>query len=280
MNNTPAKSLDLQLEHLALEASVSFNMAGGLKSIIPGLLDQISTVSSVINNFLASDKQTESKINLTADQKLAVQKLKAVSLLNYGDIGVMTPENFKGNLHQYVVALLTLSPKVYGSINELLGEYNGILSSFITNREDKTTLKTHEAFFRRIQRARIERENAIKHFFPKVTGKSRLPMKEVLSRVAEFETLLVDINKLSHTQQNQNLGQVSNMVQQSTDLLNIIHKSIKEDTKMVVGPEATMNISKGAFEVAKEVEHLATYHYQVSVAIAVVKAFCTTIIEN
>lgn len=261
---TTTLSLESQISQLALEANYLSNLSQGLKKILPSLVQKVKESLGMVSSTAPSDTVNgSSNFNLMSKQKEALQKMKALDFLVFAEVLVQVPENFKGNLHDYVVLLNNLSPKVYQEVNNLLGEYNVILSSFINNREVQTGLKTHEALFRRIQGARSEREKMMRKFFPKVDGKSRQPLKTIMHRGAELETVFKEVNKLKGTHQKQNLVQLQSMVQQSTDMLGIILKNIQDNPSTVVGPEATLDVAQGAYEVAKEIEHVAAFHYQV-----------------
>lgn len=274
-------SIERQLDQLALESGFLSNLSQGLRKIIPSLLDKLQGSVSMLSGVMSEDKTaTVGTSQLTPRQKETLLKVKALDFLVFAEVPIQVPENFKGNFHSYLQALNGLSPKVYGGVSTLLGEYNAILSSFVNNREVQTGLKTHEALFRGVQGARDHREKIIRHYFPKTTGKSRLPLKEVLAKAGEFESTFRESNKLQGDHVRQNLTQINSMVQQATDLLKIVLKQVEENQNGKVSPEATMDISRGAYEVAKEVEHLASFHYQVMVALTTSDLLCSVVLDN
>ena len=261
-------AVEQQLEHLALEAGFLSNLSQGLRKIIPSLLEKLQGSVTMLAGVVAEDSAaTIGNTQLTAKQKETLAKLKALDFLVFAETPVQVPENFKGNLHSYLVTLNNLSPKVYSGVNALLGEYNVILSTFINNKEIQTSLKTHQALFRGVQGAREQREKMIHHYFPKTTGVSRLPLKQVLSKAGEVEHTFKESNKLRGDSSKRNLTQLNDMVQQATDMLKVVLKQIEDNPNNKIGPEATMDISRGAYEIAKEIEHVAGFHYQVMVAI-------------
>lgn len=279
VDTTRHLAVEQQLEHLSLESGFLSNLSQGLRKIIPSLLEALQGSVSLLAGVVAEDTpQTTNTSQLTARQKETLSKLKALDFLVFAETPVQVPENFKGNLHSYLVTLNGLSPKVYSGVNALLGEYNVILSTFVNNKEVHTGLKTHQALFRGVQGAREHREKVIQHYFPKTTGVSRLPLKQVLTKAGEFESTFKEVNKLSTDHSRQNLTQLNAMVAQATDMLKIVLKQIEDHPNDKIGPEATMDISKGAYEIAKEIEHLAGFHYQVMVAIKTVDQLSTTIL--
>lgn len=282
VDTTPTLSLESQMNQLALEAGFLTNLSQGLKKIIPSLLEKIRGATDMVDHAAEADtaSQPVSNANLTPRQKEAIQKVRALDFLVFAQMPVQVPENFKGKIHDYIVTLNSLSPKVYSGVITLLGEYNAILSSFINNSEMQTGLKTHQALFRGIQGTRAQREKLIKHFFPKIDGKSKQPLKEIVARSSDLPSLFQDTNKLRTDHKKQNLQQINAAVQQSVDMLGIILKNLQEHKDSKVGPEATMDVASGAYEVAKEVEHLAAFHYQVITALASVEAISSLILDN
>lgn len=275
-------AVEQQLEQLALESGFLSNLSQGLKKIIPSLLDKLHDAVGMLAGATSevAPPTTSTIANLTSIQKQALQKMKALDFLVFAETPVQVPENFYGDLHSYLQTLNGMASKVYSGVIALLGEYNVILSSFINNREVQTGLKTHEALFRGVQGAREQREKVIHHFFPKATGKSRLPLRMIMKRGAELEPTFREANKLRGEHGKQNLAQVNAMVQQSVDLLKIVLSQLQNSPNNNVSPEATMDVSKGAYQIAKEVEHLAAFHFQLVTALKSVDDLCTTIMDK
>lgn len=271
-------SLEAHIERLSLEFQVLNNLTDNLKKILPDFTDKLEFFLPTISGFL--NTSSADTVKLSSKHKATVAKAKQCSFLNYGNMMVTVPENFNGNLPAYLNTLLELTPDTYGKIHQLLGDYNGILSSFITNKEDKTAIKTHTDFFLKIQVARTNRESKLKHFFPTVNGRSKVRLKDVISRMADVDDLFIASTKLTTVQNKQNLQQVDTELRGSIDLLKIIIGNINNKQTTSISPEAAMNISKGAYEVAKEVEHLSVFYYKVIIALKAVDSLADGILAN
>lgn len=271
-------ALESNLQRMSLEFQFGDNFVNSLREVIPGLTAKIDLAKTTVSEFFNAGQQYEE--TLSKKQRKVVDKLKELDFLNFGELLITVPENFKGSLTDYVELLVAVAPKTYAEINALLGEYNAILSSFVTNKTDKTALRTHEALFRGIQRSRADREKALNLFFPRVTGKSKQRIKDVVQRFADVETLFKVSSKLTAIQTTQNLNLIQASVQQSVDLLNLILTSIESKETVVIGPEAAQNISAGAYEVAKEVEHLSVLYFNIMTALAAVDSLANVVIEK
>lgn len=263
-DTAPTISLESQYARLALEASVLDNVIETFRTIIPSLTSKISNIQ---NAFKADDEVTIQFKTIKSNYAVLKSKVQHATYTDYNRTLVSVPEGFKGDLLEYVTSLTDMANEIFQEANKTLGEYNFALSAFITNKESKISLKDHSDLFLGIQRRREELTDRINKFFPDGSNLPRAYMVDTLKRFSDLEPLIKTTEKLNDERKKQNLKELSNLVDKSTDLLNIIVKNSEDESIQVISGNAAMNISKGAYELGKFVEFVAFYRFRVTQAV-------------
>lgn len=262
-------SLESQMQRLALEAGVLDNVIDTFRNVIPNLANKINNVKDTFT----TDDDTTAELRIIKTNYGALKpKLQHASYVNYNKTLVSVPEGFKGDLLEYVISLTEMANEIFQEANKTLGEYNFALSSFITNKESKISLKDHTDLFHGIQRRRVALTGRISVYFPDNNVLSKAYLKDTLKRFADLEVLVKAADSLNNDRKKQNLKELTQLVAKSTDLLDIIVKNTETEGTSQVSGNAAMNISQGAYELGKFVEFVAVYRFRVVQAISSVKA--------
>jgi hypothetical protein len=257
------------MQRLALEAGVLDNVIDTFRNIIPSLASKINNVRETFT----TDDDTTAELKIIKTNYGALKpKLQHASYVNYNKTLVSVPEGFKGDLLEYVISLTDMANEIFQEANKTLGEYNFALSSFITNKESKISLKDHTDLFLGIQRRRVELTGRISNYFPDDSNLSKSYLKDTLKRFADLEVLVKATESLNNERKKQNLKELSELVAKSTDLLSIIVKNTETEGTSQVSGNAAMNISKGAYELGKFVEFVAVYRFRVIQAVSSVNS--------
>lgn len=271
-------SLESQMQHLALEASVVSNVIETFKSIIPNLAD------SIYNQYKSFSQNDDNVRVIVEDAKLTFGKLKLklphASFVSQSKLLVSVPEGFVGNLLAYSLTLSNMSNAVFSEANKTLGEYNFALSAFISNKESKISLKDHTDIFVRTRTRREELTSNITTFFPKDSDLSKAYLGDVIHRFGDLETLLHSVERLNNQRKEHNLAAVSESVKKSLDLLNIIINDSKNNGIAQVSGAAAQNISQGAYEIGKYVEFITVYRYRVEQLVSTIEKLMKSLEEN
>jgi hypothetical protein len=264
-SDAPVVSLESQLQRLALEATAIANVIDTFKSIVPALSERLHSVySSLKSQDDLSKEVTQAKISL----RQVKPKFAHANYLSYSKTLVSVPEGFKGNLLDYVHMLAEMAPEVFAEANKTLGSYNFALAAFITNKEDKTSLQDHTHVFKQVAERREALNVQFGVFFPKATSLSKAYLGEAISRFADVDVMVQEIEKLNTQRKNQNIKEISESVKKCVDLLDIIVQDTQHNGIAKVSGAAAMSISEGAYEIGKYVEFIAIYRYRVEQAIA------------
>lgn len=256
-------SIESHLERLALEANVLANTIDTFKNLLPSLAAKISDISGTFSH---SEISAQSK-NINACYSELKKKIDYVKFTEYDKTLVSVPEGFKGNLLDYIKLINKLSPEIYSEVNSILTEYSFLLSSFITNKDSKLSNKDSTAFFSKMQTHRESILKEISKFFPSDSALSKVYLTGIIGRFADLVPLVEETNKLDKKHVAQNIEDISKGVHKAVDLLNIVIKDIENGNVSNVSGGASLNISKGAYEVAKYVEFVSIFRFKTEQAI-------------
>jgi hypothetical protein len=272
-NKNTSISLESQLELIALESLSIVNLIDRFKNVLPNLTEAIREVTKHLTPTAESNllKTTQSEYNHLN------KKIPHVTFADYERLVVSKPEGFNGVLIEYIIFLNILSTTVYKEMNDVLSQYNFILSSFITNKDDKLSLKDHTSFFKEVSKKRVIHSESLTKFFDPTSTNSVTYLGMMIRRFNDIGPLLSETTKLDKLYQSQNIKQLSSDVSKTVSLLDIIIKNIEEKGITNVSGNASMNISNGAYEIAKYVEFIAVLRFKTEQAIYCIEKLVTSI---
>lgn len=269
-------SLEDNLSRLAMESEYASNLISMFRNTIPNFINAITSNNSLIKGFIGSNDAIE--LRLSDNQKKAIDASSRLDWLSFGERIITVPENFEGTLIKYIALLDKVTKELYTLNHTITGEYNVILSAFLTNKENKISLKDHTEFFKRIERTRNGITKELGSFI-KVGKINKVKLRTVVQRAADLEELIKVSVALNKVHNKEALINVHNSVNASTDLLDNILKQSESGDINNISPAAAMNISKGAYEVAKFVELFGIVYYDVTVLLTIVDSIVNAIIE-
>lgn len=273
-SDAPKVSLESQLERLALEASAIANVIDTFKSVVPSLAEKLRAAYA---SFSSDDDLTKEIKQSKSVYSKVKPKFAHASYMSYTKTLVSVPEGFKGNLLDYVQMLSGMAQEIFLEANKTLGSYNFALAAFVTNKESKTSLQDHSHLFHQVTKRREELTKRFEVFFPESSSQSKAYLGEVISRFADVDVLMSEIEKLNHQRKNQNVKEIAESVKKSVDLLDIIIQDTQNNGIAKVSGAAAMNISEGAYQIGKYVEFISLYRYRVEQALASVGKLVETL---
>lgn len=278
MNQDSCVSLESHLERISLESEFLVNMLETFKTAIPSFVSKLRDANAHL--FETAKAQDTLDIELSKKEKKALEYSKHLDFVGFGDRLISVPENFKGDYIKYAALLNTIATIAYQTQNTILAEYNQILSAFITNKEDKISLKDHTAFFNRIKAERESYTEKLGDFLNKKSGVSKMRFRDVISRMADLETLIHHASRLGSQHSRAKLHDINSSVNHSVDLLDLVVNGVQDGTIKNISPNATMNISRGAYEVAKYVEFVGLIYFDITVFLNSVNSMLDSILDT
>lgn len=277
MNQDSCVSLESHLERISLESEFLVNMLETFKTVIPSFVSKLRDANTHLAD--TSKAQDTLDIELSKKEKKALEYSKHLDFVGFGDRLISVPENFKGDYIKYAMLLNNVATVAYQTQNTILAEYNQILSAFITNKEDKISLKDHTTFFNRIKAEREAYGEKLGVFLNKKTGVSKMRFRDVISRMADLEPLIHQASQLGSQHSRAKLQDINHSVDHCVDLLDLVVTGVQDGTIKNISPNATMNISRGAYEVAKYVEFVGLVYFDITVFLNSVNSMLDSIIN-
>ena len=258
------------ISKLSLESEFTANVIDTFRNLIPSLTfkikEYVKSFDSVSTLFVSESSRA---VECEKIFKSEYEKVQHLNYSIYKKTLVSTPEGFKGSFLEYLTVLNKIIPEFFNSSNELLSEYNLILSSFITNKDNTTLYKNGTKL----------RESVISdldQFFVK-NDSSKKYLGDVLYRFSDLDDLIAQMKKLEQFYKKQSLGNIKEQIRKSTDLLEIIIKNTTEDNASAVSGAAAKNIAEGAYEIGKLVETISIMHFKMDQTLNSVRNLFDTI---
>lgn len=264
-------SVEQQLDRIAFESNFASNLIELFKTTLPSVVQKIH--EAVSSSFIA--KEPDAAVNfgrqLKGDYKSLSKKLETSNFINFKDMLIQVPEGFKGNFTEY----LDFQDKVFNQViangNELLSEYSVILAAFITNKENKLSLKDHTGFYKKIQAQRVELAKGFDKFFNVNSDSPLQRLNQIIGRFEDVEDIVDKTIKLETNTKQSNLNEIQSSVKKISGYLDILIAQVRDNSVSNVSGSAARNIAEGAFEVAKFVEFISLFHFRTEQSVQTTK---------
>lgn len=244
------------LNRLALESSLYVNVADFFKESLPSVGERLK---ALVSKFSFTDivPQVYSWIPSFAPQ---VRNKLENEYLIYRDVLVQVPEGFKGEFLPYIEELISVASELNEHTNKLLSEYRFVLSSIITNKEQRTSLKDLSENYERTATAREQLSKRLAAYFSNDTvGRARLIT--VLPRFADAQELLRKSKDLSKFVDQKSLKEMQRSIREITEILELLEKQLKKEEITNISPAVVKNIAIGAHELAQYIDAVVAFHY-------------------
>lgn len=268
-------ALERYLDTIALEAQFLSNMLEIFKKVIPSFSDKLKRSHQVISGIMDDSKKLNDDLSLLSKkERQIIEVTRELDFLVYGEKLTLVPENFTGHFPTYLKVLTDVSEKSSVFVSKVVSDYTAMLSSFITNKDAKNTIAPlypghhfMDPNDKGMPKSIVQFTAPLKPYFKSNTGKTRVKLKSVLHRFADLHPMFIEANKLSKIQTYSRMDNLNQKVKATIDLLDIIVNMAKKGDVTQISPEATDNIAKMTYEVAKLVEFSSINYFDTVVAL-------------
>lgn len=250
----------LALEQLSLISLSNENIFSSALDLIPNITNSVTQslnyLSTVTNDFV---KNKFKLVGFTFSTMSAIEKANYDSIKK---VYIEVPEGFVGNFPSYIKDLnqsITFFERVTLTLLETFYVY---VSSFVTNKDAKLSLKDNTFMFKENQKHREEIiKNISNHFTTANIGKAVLG--ECFDNNSEITKSIKDTNNLIKRINAHDLSRVQNRVSRLVKALDIAIEQGKNGGYTTASKESLMNLAQGAFEVAEQVDFFAVTVYRI-----------------
>lgn len=261
----PSNNLTLEIQQISLESDLIGNFVDSVKSILP------KTVSLITEFKESLVRQDEEQLSSLLSNKVDL-KSKTNDYVKYGQTLLSVPEGFKGNLLDYGVELNKISDRIYNHCYSYLDEFSFILSAFITNKENKISIKKHEVLFDTIEKTRNEIISEYERFLDPNSNNTKQYLKSTLHRFNDIPFISKELQKLNKSNDKKHLESINKSIIKLIDLLNIIIANINDGKIEDLNSSVSYNLSKGSYELAKFIELVSIHKYRVEQYMGIMKS--------
>lgn len=261
------RHIRLNLEAMSLSVDSIKNAIDLAKNFLPDILSRLTNISTSIDDYLSHTNLTASR--LYSEKPVLVKASSELSFLTFGDRYVTVPENFNGNLLEYGETLAACIKDVIPMQRDILSAYNRSLSVFISNKEDRVGIMSHDEIYRKAAAKREAVNKLLSKYFIEYGGRSKLEIKKVLRKLGEVGPIIDTVKVINEDSKPSVVHSMNDNLKECTAKLDIIIKRARENVFDTITPERLRALSEGALEVGKFCEMVSLLYYQAM-------TYCTT----
>ena len=256
-------SLEHQLQVISIEASVISNLIDSIKNIFPDLSEKFKVTQQVTKD-LTDTEQAFKDHRLDKDQQFVIKELEHFNYMDIAELTTMVPEGFNGSFIEYMHVMEKSLNRINSLNNEVMQPFYILLSSFLTNKEDRNSLKDFTPVYNKLKESRQELIKEVGSFFNTGHDSSR-KIGVVIKRNSDFKTLFVKMNSLKKTIDSIDIKAIKDNLNKTIELMDLVVQRVQEKSIDSVTPEVAKNLSFGAYEVASEVEFFSVIYFKMIV---------------
>lgn len=256
-------SIPLELKKLSLETMSVIESTDTFRTLLPKLVQEFKLVSQAIKVPFAHLIQSK--------EKKVVAHLSELNYINLSSCLVPVPENFSGQFLDYLRTLKTMQSAVYGTANEFIKEYSIILSSFITNKDDRISSQDMSFLFNSIEQKSLEYSKTLSSFFQAPTKLGRAKLGSVIARIADIESIINTADSIASTHNQSELKDIELSITKIISMLDIIIEQMKQQDITKVSRAAAQNLSQGAYNLARYIEFISVFHFRTTAMLKMVE---------
>ncbi len=266
------QSMEVQLRRIALESHFSGNLVELFRDQIPGFYlnvkqqaDSLYGVASQLFDSKVTEEDfsklgyfSQEHFNIISDD--VISKLPAYSYSAISSTLIYVPENFSGNLLDYMQFMTRNDERViYEASLNLLSVYETILADFLSNKDSKVSLVSHDHLYKKAVKTTEDLSDTHKKFFPLNTNKARARLGDCFSRLADVQEFSKLYPKLLDTFNKAPVKAIKQASDRCVSLLELVCDAAQKDDVKEISAAATTNIASGAYEMGKLLEMLAVH---------------------
>jgi hypothetical protein len=228
------------------------------KTTIPDIVVNVKEAVNKVNALKPFVRLEKQKAQETRQHFIKLKStFNGMEYARYEKTLISCPENFSGYYIDYLQMLLNQSRSYTPTVIDSISKYQNFLSSFVTNKEIRTSLQSHNALISSQDKSNKDLLKNIKEFFPSNTGKSKTYFGKVVQRMSELDEVSELVRELDKQERSIEVEKILSMVGKCVDLLDLLKEYAAADEIKDVSKASLEMISDGAWVIAESVECLA-----------------------
>jgi len=249
-------SLRIQNERVAIEAFAGANVQSLLSNTFPALL-------SDIKGFFGSFTSDTPAIALSPKERDFVKELAKHAYGNLSPLAAFVPEGLDTTYLKYSNILLNAAEHVSHLTIAVLPSYANFLSSLINNQDAKLSTISFNKIYQELTVKREVLNQELGLCFKRGSTKTEVTFGDVVARNNDWEKVfVVNAEMLKHVN-SVDRKVLNKKIQECSELLEVIMLKMKRNEFENMSPEVIINLSNGAYQVARELEFFSVTYFKV-----------------
>lgn len=247
---------------LALEAEVLGNMAQSIAKFFPSVFKDFNEgASKYLSNLTAWTFDTFKLQGFTKRESSYLDELVKVPFAEMENFKVPVPEGFKGNLNAYTALLIEDKAYFYDTFVPALENFYVILSSVVTNKDARLSLRDDVQAYKKLAQMRTARDKAEQKFFTN-SNEAQIKFPIAFENAGEVGSYYTKLNELSTHDHSQLLKMVKDKIVSIGSVVNALVEMTESGAIKNVTPEVVKSLHAGTYEMASQIEFFAIYLYR------------------
>lgn len=237
-------------------------VAGKLTAFLPDMIRQFAQSKEV--------GKIEDVKNLSNEEQAFLKHLETASFAEVRLFRADLPEGFVGNLLAYSQDLASYAETLSNLSSQVLLPYTVFLAQLMSSPDPSKILDDHQAVYSVMASKRQAGYDALGAYFKGTQSSTRIG--DVMSRNSDFKPLFENIKKAVDAVNAVNRAELSQLITQAEDYLQVLYNQMHEGKMQSISPEASRALADGAYQVAAQVEYYSLIHFKVLALSQSVKA--------
>lgn len=253
---TPMSPQQIHLR-LSLESDEQ-GLISFFKTTIPDIVVNVKEAINKVNALKPFVRLEKEKASETRQHFIQLKsKFNGMEYARYEKSLISCPENFSGYYIDYLQMLISQSKSYTPTVIDTIAKYQSFLSSFVTNREIRTSLQSHNSLIQAQDRSNKDLLKNIKEFFPTNNGKSKTYFGKVVQRMGELDDISELVMELDKQERAIEIEKVLSMVNRCVELLDLLKEYAASNEIKDISKSSLEMLADGAWIIAESVECLA-----------------------
>lgn len=265
---------DVALEAINLEINISIpsvaDVIGMFRNTFPTIKNKLV---QVIDAFAPDEDAVHEIKELNSIADSSKKTILDIGIVTYGKTLLPVPEGMAKDVSfiQYLSFLESISKQFDEGVRDILTEYKIVVSTFVSNKEARASIKDHSLFYKRIEKERKALTDEMASYFDNKLTRSRVPFEEIYSQTKEVFTAVELANKLHKNRQRSDVPGIKKHAQQCVEVLDMIIEQSGKNSLGSVSGVAAADLANGAMEMGRWLELVSIYNFRLDQAITSVK---------
>jgi hypothetical protein len=252
---TTLKSLERQKNVIALEAFLSLDVQGLLKNTLPELV-------AGLKDYVFRFAPNTPGVQLTPRQHEFITEVSKHSYMDITPLAASIPQGLNVTYLEYSGPLLEAAKHAAAILSGAMTSYSTFLAQLVTNTDAKFNTISLDRLHKELADKRVKAQADVAACFKAGSTKSESTYGEVIDRNVDWKKVFQSANDATKVMNTVDRVALNKKIRECTDLLDIVITKMEKNEFEGMSPEAIINLSSGAYEMAKELEFFSFVYYQ------------------